>query len=160
MILTDHLYDYTCALFFRRRVWERTGGFSLEYRAVSDAEWVARVLLSRPKTAYVRDYFSVFALTGENLSQTAHGDEEAKRLQDQCAPWMRRAAPILRAVRHVEKYLRGGYHSGPIDYAIYASEDAETRTIFRSREAIVAPPLGVTEPLIPVLPRDHDQPGC
>jgi len=30
MILTDHLYDYSCALFYRRRLWEAAGGFRPE----------------------------------------------------------------------------------------------------------------------------------
>lgn len=53
MILTDHLYDFTCAMFFRRRVLDRGIKFDTGYRAAADADWVARLLWSGMKVSYV-----------------------------------------------------------------------------------------------------------
>lgn len=131
MILTDHLYDYTCAMFFRRELWAQAGEFSLDYRAISDADWVVRALATRPRIVYLREYLSVFTLTGENLSETGGGVGEAERLKAQAPAWMRRAAPAFRALRHLEKLVRGGYSSGPIEYAIYSTEEAPERRTFR-----------------------------
>jgi hypothetical protein len=43
---------------------------------------------------------------------------------------MRAAAPALRAYRHVEKLLAGGYTSRPVSYEIYPGEEATERVRF------------------------------
>jgi glycosyltransferase involved in cell wall biosynthesis len=50
MVLSDHLYDYSCALFFRRSVFEREK-FRTDFRVAGDGEWVARVLRSGARAA-------------------------------------------------------------------------------------------------------------
>lgn len=129
MILTDHLYDFTCAMFFRRRLLERGSGFDTGYRAAADAAWVAELLRSGVKVAYVDRYLATFTLTGENVSLRADRAAEAARLRAITPRWARVAAPFLRQWRHVEKLLSGGYRSAPISYEIYVG-NAETRTRF------------------------------
>ena len=129
MILSDHLYDFTCALFFRRKVWEKAGSFRTDLPAVADAEWVARALQTGIRTRCLRHYLGVFALTGENLSLHPGRLEEARRLRELTPKWMRMAGPFLRRWRHLEKLAAGGYRSGPISYEIYAG-DEERRTRF------------------------------
>jgi glycosyltransferase involved in cell wall biosynthesis len=130
MILSDHLYDFTCAMFFRRSIFERVK-FRTDFRAVGDAEWVSRVLWScRPRIVYLREYLATFTITGQNLSIRADAAEEARKLAAVTPRWARAAGPLLRQLRHIEKWARGGYRSGPIDYAIYAGEDDEQRTLF------------------------------
>jgi glycosyltransferase involved in cell wall biosynthesis len=129
MILTDHLYDYTCAMFFRRRLWER-GGFDTSFHMLADADWLARLLKSGLRTKLLSQFTSAFAITGENLSRSPVARHEEQRLRASAPAWARLAAPVLRQVRHVEKLTRGGYASRPIEYALYV-DDAAERTAFR-----------------------------
>ncbi len=131
MILTDHLYDFTCALFFRSSLLKRGIRFDPEYRAAGDADWMARLLRSGLRIRYVRQYFSTFTILDDNQSLRAEPTEELRRLRAITPAWARCAAPVLRRFRHLEKFLAGGYSSGPIDYAIYPSPDALERQQFR-----------------------------
>ncbi len=128
MILTDHLYAFTCALFFRRRVF--TGGlrFDAALKTTGDGDWVARALADGHRARCVRGYLSTFTFTGENLGAQAAARAESIRALAALPLWMRFAGPLLRAVRHVEKLLAGGYASPPISYEVYAAEDDENRT--------------------------------
>lgn len=130
MVLTDHLYDFTCATFFRRDVWLKRP-FMPAFKVAGDAEWIARSLRRGAKVRYLREYLAVFTITGENLSQRADLREDAKLLRQFTPLWMRLAKPLLRQARHVEKLLAGGYWSGPIRYEIFAGEDDTTRREFR-----------------------------
>jgi len=131
MILTDHLYDFTCALFFRRRVIGRGIFFDLAYgKGAGDADWVARVLLSGARAVCVNEYLATFAITGKNLSLDLDRTGEIGRMRKFTPRWAVAAAPLLRQYRHMEKLLRGGYSSRPIAYEIYASGEDEKRTKF------------------------------
>jgi glycosyltransferase involved in cell wall biosynthesis len=130
MILTDHLYDFTCAMFFRRRLIERGIRFDTQYRAAGDADFVARLLRTGVRVAHARAWLAAFAVTGTNLSARADSAQDVARLQAITPPWARLAGPFLRQWRHVEKLFAGGYRSKPIEYEIYAREDDTRRTRF------------------------------
>jgi glycosyltransferase involved in cell wall biosynthesis len=128
MILTDHLYAFTCALFFRRKVFANGLRFDTRLRTTGDGEWVSRVLAQGHRVAYARRYLSTFTFTGENLGAQAVAHEETARAQAALPLWMRLAGPVLRKVRHVEKLLAAAYSSPPISYEVYVAEDDEKRT--------------------------------
>lgn len=127
MVLIDHLYDFTCAIFFRRRLMERQIRFNPAFKAAGDAEWIARLLRSGVRVRYLREYLGVFALTGENLSMRA--ESEAALLRASTPGWARIAAPLLRGYRHLEKLVAGGYASGPIRYAIHTGGQDRTEFV-------------------------------
>jgi glycosyltransferase involved in cell wall biosynthesis len=129
MILTDHLYDYSCALFFRCRLVEQLP-FRTDFRAAGDGEWVARVLHGGARAAVLSDYLSVFTITDANVTRRADLDEEARKLRAITPRWAQLARPMLREWRHLEKWRAGGYLRAPISYEIFAGEDEETRTRF------------------------------
>lgn len=129
MILTDHLYDYSCALFFRRRLIEQFP-FRTDFRAAGDGEWVARVLREGARAAVMSGYLSVFAITDANVTRQVNPDVEMRKLRAITPRWARLARPFLREWRHLEKWRAGGYRRAPIRYEIFASEDDETRTLF------------------------------
>src|SRR5262249_22654414 len=105
MILTDHLYDFTCALFFRRSVWEHTGPLRLDLPAIADGEWVSRALQRGARAICLRRYLAAFAVTGTNLSLHDERKAEDQILRDLTPQWMRMAGPFFRRVRHFEKLL-------------------------------------------------------
>jgi glycosyltransferase involved in cell wall biosynthesis len=131
MILTDHLYAFTCAIFFRRGVFNHEMQFSESTRTIADGQWIAAALTRGHRMAYVREYLSAFTFTGENQSAQASARAETARARQALPSWMRVAGPILRSVRHVEKLFAGAYRSGPIEYDVYAAENDERRTHFR-----------------------------
>lgn len=128
MILTDHLYAFTCALFFRRRVFTDGLRFDAELRTTGDGDWVARALARGHRARCVHGYLSIFTFTGENLGAQTEAREESARGRAGLPLWMRLAGPLLRPVRHGEKLLAGGYASPPISYEVYAAENDEVRT--------------------------------
>lgn len=128
MIRTDHLYAFTCALFFRRRVVEAGFTFDARLKDVADGEWVSRVLEAGYRAAIVREFLSTFTFTGENRSTQPLARAERAHARRSLPLWLRVAGPLLRQVRHVEKLARGAYHSRPITYAIFAGEEEQQRT--------------------------------
>lgn len=130
MIQADHLYAFTCAIFFRRALWKTGVRFDPSFQSVADAEWVCEILRKGHRFARIPAYLSAFYFTGENRSAQPVSREEERRVRRAAPVWLRLAAPWLRALRRVEKCARGGYRSGPIRYAVYADADAEVRTEF------------------------------
>lgn len=130
MILTDHLYTFTCAIFFRRRLFEKGLRFNDQLRDVADAEWVCEVLEAGHRFALIHDYLTTFVFTGENRSLQEVAKQERAAARRQLPLWMRLAAPALRTYRHLEKLLVGGYTVRPISYEIYPDPDATQRVRF------------------------------
>jgi glycosyltransferase involved in cell wall biosynthesis len=130
MIATDHLYAFTCAMFFRRSVFAGGLRFNTSLRSVADGDFVCRALSQGHRAALLHKYLATFTWTGENLSAQAISRAEDARLQQALPQWMRTAAPVLRSWRHLERLIAGGYHSGPISYEVYAGEDDDRRTSF------------------------------
>lgn len=130
MIRTDHLYAYTCAIFFRRRIVEDGVLFNAELKDVADGEWVCEVLRRGYRFALVPEYLAAFTFTGGNRSTQPLAREERRRSLHALPLGLRLATPVLRAYRRFEKLLAGGYRVRPIRYAVFASDDAEQRTAF------------------------------
>lgn len=131
MILTDHLYDFTCALFFRSRLLERGIRFDPGYRGAGDVDWLVRLLRTGVRVRYLRRYLAAFTILEDNLSLRADSAREGRKLRALTPRWALYAAPVLRQIRHFEKLLAKGYFSGPIDYALYPAAEAVSRTVFR-----------------------------
>lgn len=131
MIRTDHLYAYTCALFFRRRIFEQGLRFDASLKVVADGEWVASALEKGHRAVLVDGFLSAFTFTGENLGESALARTERDRLRAALPLSLRLAAPLLRQWRHVEKLRAGAYRRRPIDYAVYVGEEDGARTALR-----------------------------
>lgn len=130
MIATDHLYAFTCGLFFRRSVFGDGLRFDTSLRSVADGQLVSRALERGHRAVLIHDYLAAFTWTGENLSAQKISREEDARIREMLPKWQRLAGPLLRSWRHVERLLAGGYSSGPITYEVYAGEDDTGRTSF------------------------------
>jgi glycosyltransferase involved in cell wall biosynthesis len=65
------------ALFARREIFDRTGGFSEEYRIVADGDWLARALAGGASCLHVDRDIAVFSMHG--LSGTSDGWRAEKR---------------------------------------------------------------------------------
>lgn len=131
MILTDHLYAFTCALFFRRRLLDQGFWFDASLQDVADGEWVARVLQAGHRAAIVPQYLSTFTFTGTNRSVGEIAKAEKRMAREKLPAALRLAAPFLRLWRRGEKLMRGGYSQRPITYEVFVGEDDETRSTIR-----------------------------
>jgi glycosyltransferase involved in cell wall biosynthesis len=130
MIATDHLYAFTCALFFRRSIFSAGLRFDTSLRSVADGEFVCRALSRGHHAGLLHQYLGVFTWTGGNLSAQPVSRAEDELLRDRLPIWLRAATPLLRSFRHFERLLAGGYRSHPISYAVYAGEEDGHRTSF------------------------------
>ena len=130
MILTDHLYAFTCAIFFRRKILEAGLHFNPDLKDVADLEWVCAVLARGYRFAIIPEFLSTFTFTGDNRSAQNLARHELAAIRARLPLWLRLAAPALRAFRHLEKWRVGGYRSKRIEYAVYAADDAVERTRF------------------------------
>lgn len=66
------------ALFAKRELFLRNGGFSLKYKIVSDGDWLMRALSDRATSAYVPCDIAVFAAGG--LSDATYWRDEKRRV--------------------------------------------------------------------------------
>ncbi|MFC1468040.1 glycosyltransferase [Verrucomicrobiota bacterium] len=133
-VLADHLYTQSAAMFFRARVFAADFRFDTRWRAVSDCDLVCRMLRQGFVAGPLRQYLSVFTMTGKNLSVLDAGRRELtdfRREQPLLARLMRWP---LNGCRFVEKALRGGYvHHGSLEYEVYADDSAVRRTFSAKR---------------------------
>lgn len=76
------------ALFARRALLERTGGFSEKYRIVADGDWLARALAAGATSLHIKRDIAVFSLDG--LSGRCNWrDEKRRSLRANFSPWER-----------------------------------------------------------------------
>jgi glycosyltransferase involved in cell wall biosynthesis len=138
LILSSHLYLYSASMFLRRRLVEAGEYFDPWFRGGGDFEFVPRVLRKGYRAATVRRPLSTFTMTGENHSMTAGAElaRDWERIRPTIPWWVRRFAFPLKVARLSLKALSGAYQPiGPVQYAIYASEDQPQRQLFWSPRA-------------------------
>jgi hypothetical protein len=136
--MASHLYLYSASMFFHRRVLDQGEYFDALLKGGGDFEFVVRLLRNGFRARHVRHTLAAFTMTGRNHSQVAVNDHSADRARlAAMVPWWVPAFHIpLQAIRRVLKAASGGYsHRGPLAYAVYASGDASTRTVFQSQRA-------------------------
>ena len=100
----------SCAVFFRRRVWEALGGFDPAFTRVADSEFFWRALEQGFRFRHLPRLLGAYGLTGRNLSLDAAGRAEPALLRERTGAWR---SPVLRALpklcRVAEKLARGCY---------------------------------------------------
>lgn len=132
-ILTSHLYDFSCALFFRRRIWDAGFRFDAGLKSAGDMDFVARVLRAGYRSKHVRRYLATFTFNGENLSSTPMAQAEERKIRAAAPAWVRTLRGPLNLLRLTEKVLSGAYRQRwPLRYAIY-TKDLTRRTEFTAR---------------------------
>lgn len=133
-IPVDHLYVFTCTLFYRRRIIDEGFRFSTDFRDVSDAEFVVRLLKAGHKAHHLRRYLAAYTQTGANLSLGERAEQEKKRLFDAAPAWVRGGRPVLNTLRLAEKFLGGAYRQAtPLTYTLYGADPSAGRQAFTAR---------------------------
>jgi glycosyltransferase involved in cell wall biosynthesis len=122
-ILTSHLYVLTCAMFLRRKIIDDGFFFDTRYKAVGDAEFVARVLRRGYHARHIKRYFAAFTVTGKNMSVSGDSIRERKQLLAGAPLFIRFIKWPLNGARLMEKFLSGAYfQEKPLEYAVYPDD--------------------------------------
>jgi glycosyltransferase involved in cell wall biosynthesis len=120
----------TCAMFFRRTLFERGYEFNPAWKAIGDAEWVDRLLRDRIRMAVIRKPLAAFTMTGANLGESPLArDEYAIWRREAGAPpaWLTGPAVLLHRLR---KLLAGAYLRRAMPLALYTRDCLAHRTPF------------------------------
>lgn len=128
-ILASHLYVFSCALFFRRKIIDANFYFDTKYKCVGDSDFVIRLLRAGFRVERIGRYLSAFTITGENLTRSPRFAVE-HRLHNATAPrWVRWLRHPLNLARLAEKALSGAYlQEFPLEYALYDGDLTERRS--------------------------------
>jgi glycosyltransferase involved in cell wall biosynthesis len=129
-IATSHLYNLSCAMFFRRRIWQGDIRFDTRFRNLGDHDLVLRMLKKGVRSRTLPVPFSAFTFTGGNLSWTEGAQREAIQLRTEAPAWAKTMRIPLNAMRVTEKLLHGGYGHDPVDYALYEGDATAPRRKF------------------------------
>jgi glycosyltransferase involved in cell wall biosynthesis len=137
VLLSSPLHVCTAAMFLRRRVVDSGHFYDDSFKDVGDVEFIVRLLRSGVRMEHIRRYLATFTITGHNRSANVTTiPNEIKRLRHQAPWWVTRFQPAWRSVGYAMKLTAGAYREQrPIDYAIYASSDASSRTRFLANNA-------------------------
>ena len=127
----SHLPTLTCAMFFRRRVFDEYGVFfDPRLRDVGDADWVLRLLRRGTRMAVLRQFTSVFGMTGENMSAKPNAVRERKALRDSAPLAVRALEPAIVLQHRLRRFAGGIYRQDPFSYDIYTRTHLESRVRF------------------------------
>ncbi len=126
-------YMPSCAVFFRRKLWD-SGILKLDetFRVSADKDLYLRLLRANIKMFHIKDYLSLFEVSDENLSVTMkhHVKDEGIRIyRDYGAfknPILRRA---VHGLRYCEKLMQGSYFRRDISYTLTISDKPEYREV-------------------------------
>jgi len=129
-ILTSSLYIPSCALFFRREIFDQGFFFDDSYRSCGDAEFLIRLGDNNFRFKRVDRYLSAFTIQKNNLSQHPASIMERRRFEE-AYDINRIGKKLMNASRVVEKIFSGRYYQKfPFDYAIYTKAALGNRTNF------------------------------
>ncbi len=134
-VATSHLYNLSCATFFRGRLWKDGLRFDPRFRNLGDHDLILRALKDGARTAAIPSILSAFTFTGGNLSWTEGAKREAVQLHNEAPEWAKALRLPLTAMRLSEKFLHGAYRAGGVDYALYEGDGTGPRRSFHVDKA-------------------------
>ncbi len=134
-VATSHLYNLSCATFFRGKLWKEGLRFDTRFRNLGDHDLILRALKSGARTATLPAPLAAFTFTGGNLSWTEGAKREAVMLHNEAPHWAKTLRAPLTAMRLTEKFLHGAYGAGRIEYSLYEGDGTGSRRAFSVEKA-------------------------
>jgi glycosyltransferase involved in cell wall biosynthesis len=127
----SHLSTLTCATFFRRSILDDYDVFfDARLRDVGDAEWMVRLLEHRPGMAVLRQFTSVFTMTGDNMGAKPNAIREIRELRASAPRLARTLQPLLVLHHRLRRLIGGVYTQRPFSYSIYTQNSPDRRRTF------------------------------
>lgn len=135
-VMTCHLPNFTCAMFFRRRLLENdTAWFDAKWRDCADALWVMERLKAKTKIGRTMQFTTAFTDTGANMNLAPNAIGEARRIRE-TAPFLWRSLKSFWVGLHwFCKFFDGIYWPRSLIYFIYPKGGAEKRASFHADTA-------------------------
>lgn len=132
----SYLYNYSCAMFFRRPAWERLGGLNAQYRNAGDEDLMRRAMQQGMQTAGLNNYLSVFTYGDSNLSSdAASAVQEHEQLKSSDGSIVKALRVPINLLRLAEKGMRGGFRQyGKVQYELY-TDRLDVRTHFEAENS-------------------------
>ncbi|HSR87710.1 MAG TPA: hypothetical protein VLL07_02055 [Pontiella sp.] len=122
-VQSGYLYNLSCAMFFRTRVFEQGLRFNPEFKALGDQEFMIRLLGRGVKTAVHNRFFSAYTFMPGNLSEQEIAREESDKLLERFWGGACLLRFFWRSIQRAERVLRGcRYQRFPVEYAIYVKD--------------------------------------
>lgn len=132
-LATGHLYLLSCAMFWRRSIWDAGLRFDPAMRDAGDHDFVLRALDRGYRSAWTSRYLACFAATGANMSMGENARREGRLVLRRAPVALRVLAPLMTVIRRLEKWFRGGYSQRwPLCYSLYLGDARNGRTEFES----------------------------
>ncbi len=125
-----HLNAPTCATFFRRELLDRGFYFDPQWKVIGDAVRMETLLSARVKMAMLREPLAVFALTGENLSDTPLAKAEKQRLKGANSVWQTLMKVFAIGTHRLRKFFAGAYRSRTVSISVYTGASPDKRQQF------------------------------
>ena len=135
-VAATHLYTLSCAIFFRRRLWDRLGGFDAGLRIVGDEEFIGRALRSGARAQPIPAFLGAYTVRPGQLSAGVDAArQEHAELKKRWPGWTQRFAPMLKACRRLEDAAHGWWPDRrlPLDCALYRDADITRRVAGQAR---------------------------
>jgi glycosyltransferase involved in cell wall biosynthesis len=121
----------TAATFLRRRVIDKHQlFFSPKLRDLGDAEWALRLVKSGLKMALIREFLSIFTVTGNNMNWGENAARERKEFHAHAPAVVRVLGSLILVHHRLRRWCAGHYSCKPHDYAIYTLDSPEKRKAF------------------------------
>ena len=133
-ILSANLYAFTCATFYRKKIFQNGSNFNTNYKSIGDKEFMLCLIKDGYHFKHIKKYLSIFIITGENLSQQTEINEKEKDKLFKQFKFNKKYILFYRFLKYFEKLVYGCYkESFPITYSIYLK--GENRQLFVSNNA-------------------------
>ena len=150
-VVCSHLYALSCAVFYRRRVFESGLRFDERYRSLGDADFVVRALRSGFRARHLPRFLATFTLRGDNLSTSALSRDEEQVLLRSAPRAMRWLRGPINLLRCAEMLASGATRSPcPFAYEVHVEGGGGSRRVFHAKSGSWRWPRGGTEQHDPV----------
>jgi hypothetical protein len=127
-----YMYNLSCAMFFRRHVFQRGVHFNTGFKAVGDQIFVKDLLGTGVKSEIVRAYLAAYTFMPNNLSEQAVAKTEQSELRSQAIKRNCLLRFVLRVMQKSERLFRGcRMQKFPLKYNLYV-DGAHPRQYFES----------------------------
>jgi glycosyltransferase involved in cell wall biosynthesis len=121
------LYNLTCAMFFRARVFRSGLRFDVSRRAIADLLLVDQLVRAGVRSAVLPTYVSAYTYAPTNLSNQSQAKQERLSIVHRASRIRRGSARVCRAL---ERFVRGtGRTAFPLRYALYV-DPTKPRVVF------------------------------